>query len=405
MYILKHLLAILLGITVLPLRILAYNMVYATIALLLGVATVIGLPIAMASSFKDSGMSAMTNFLLTMMVVVPMTLAITTIALTITATYLIYNTVINMLESFWLGFKNGLLYEMDGFWSAYNSQTLFDVDLVSLFRAYVAGVNTEELIDDVDFDGFQRIRGELEDVVVVHEDLEVPDLEHKDSKKPSLLLDHTQLQRIDKLIKELAELKDPLPHQAKQHLESLKTLYMQYNDLSKKLDEVRTALVKNDKTQIKDEIIAYNDVETPILLVKQYKNEKDGKWYNVPANSYVTDKDSLLHWLKQNPRHPLNKDLLKNPDPYNGMTTRYTWYVLTIEECSSQELDEAAAQMSVLADTLLSILPQKIELGLGASPQSFFGLGMNPSVSSPSNLAHTLTDPSCGENNVGSHSA
>ncbi|PWY57559.1 coiled coil protein [Legionella qingyii] len=375
-------------------------MLYATIALILGVAAAIGLPIYLAFAFKNNGMSPITNFLLTMMIVVPMTLAITAIALAITATYLIYNTVINMLESFWLGFKNGLLYEMDGFWSAYNSQTLFDADLSSRARAFVAGINPDELIDDVDFDGFQRIRGELQDVVVVHEDLEVPDLEHKDTKKPPLLWDHTQLQKIDALINELADVKAPLPHEAKQRLDSLKKLSIQYNLLSKKLEEVRTALVNDDKTQIKDELIAYNDVETPILLVKQYKNETDGKWYNVPANSYVTDKESLLHWLKENPRHPLNKDLLKNPDQYNGMTTRYIWYVLTIEDCSSQELDEAAAQMSILADALLAVLSnsQKIKLGLGSSPQSFFGSGMNHS--SPTKLDDELVNQNSEVNNV-----
>ncbi len=384
MYILNHLLAILLGITILPLRIFAYNTLFAIFATLIGVGAVIHLPLAFAYTFKNEGMSPTMNFLLTMLVVVPMTVATISIVFAMTATYLIYDTVLGMLESFWLGFRSGLLYEMEGFGNAYRTQTLSS-DLFVQLRAFIDWVNEEESIDEVDFDGFQRIRGELQDVVVVHEDLEVPDLEQKNPKKLSKLLDKTQLQQIEKLINVLTQPKKPLSHQEKQQLESLKKLYMQYNDLSKKLEEVRVALEQDDKTQIKDEIIAYNEVETPILLVKQYKNDQDDKWYNVPANSYVTDKESLLQWLKLKPRHPLNKDLLKKPDFYNGMTTRYIWYVLTLEDCTSQELDEAAAQMSVLVEALQPLVSdtQKIELGLGSSSQSFFSSGLQIPPSDP----------------------
>ncbi|WP_454785618.1 coiled coil protein [Legionella sp. WA2024007413] len=357
---------------------------FAIFATLIGVGAVIHLPLAFAYTFKNEGMSPTMNFLLTMLVVVPMTVATISIVFAMTATYLIYDTVLGMLESFWLGFRSGLLYEMEGFGNAYRTQTLSS-DLFVQLRAFIDWVNEEESIDEVDFDGFQRIRGELQDVVVVHEDLEVPDLEQKNPKKLSKLLDKTQLQQIEKLINVLTQPKKPLSHQEKQQLESLKKLYMQYNDLSKKLEEVRVALEQDDKTQIKDEIIAYNEVETPILLVKQYKNDQDDKWYNVPANSYVTDKESLLQWLKLKPRHPLNKDLLKKPDFYNGMTTRYIWYVLTLEDCTSQELDEAAAQMSVLVEALQPLVSdtQKIELGLGSSSQSFFSSGLQIPPSDP----------------------
>ncbi|WP_454782702.1 coiled coil protein [Legionella sp. WA2022007384] len=402
MHILKHLLAILLGITILPLRKLAYNMWYTMLAGFAGLAAIIVLPLSLASMFKNEGMSPTKNFLLTMLVIVPIIVALISIVLAITATYLIYDTVINMLESFWDGFRGGLLYEMEGFWSAYHSQRVFNEELFLRIDAFINGINEEEPIDDVDFDGFQRVRGELQDVVVVHEDLEVPDLEHKDTKKTSTLLDKTQLEKIDKLIKALTHPNTPLSHQVKEQLASLKKLYMQYNDLSNKLEEVRVALVENDKTKIKDEIIAYNDVDIPILLVKQYQCSKDKKWHNVPANSYITDKESLLHWLKQKPRHPLNKDLLKTPDSYNGMKTRYTWYVLTKEDCSSQELDEAAAQMTVLATELFPLLSssQQIELGLGSSVQSFFGSGISHQTKSEGELATQYSNMNDGKSPV-----
>lgn len=393
MYVLKRLLAILLGITLLPLRALAYNALYEAIALLLSIAVLISLPIRLASIFKDNGISTVNNFLLTTLVIFPLITALTGLAVAVTSTFLVYNTVIDMLESFWLGFKNGLLYEIEGFWNAYNVQSRRISNYSSQARAFQAGVNPEDLIDDVDFDGFQRIRGELQDVVVVHEDLEVPDLESQSPKVDDGLLNDTQLEKINQLINELNHLKEPLTPQVKRQLDDLKTLYAQYNDLAKKLEDVRTALVDNDKARIKDELIAFNEVELPILLVKQYK--KENKWYNVPANSYVTDKETLLHWLKQNPKHPLNKDLLKNPEPYNKMEARYTWYKLTKDDCSSQELTEAAAQMDVLARALLPIM-QKINLGLGSAPQSFFGTKASNSLYPATHLEGSLSTP-CSE--------
>lgn len=296
-----------------------------------------------------------------------------------------------MLESFWFGFRSGLLHEMPGFWSAFASQHILMQDIDLHVSAFQAGVH--ELIDDVDFDGFQRIRGELHDVVVVKEDLEVPDLESKDTRASLTLLNDIELEKINTLIKELTNPKAPLSPEEKQQLDALKTLYTQYNDLSKKLEDVRTALVENDKTRIKDEMIAYNEVETPILLVKQYKKEEH--WYNVPASSYVTDKESLLHWLKQNPKHPLLKDLLKKPDTYNKMETRYIWYELTKEDCSSQELAEAAAQMNDLTQALLPLLSlQKMNLGPSTAPQSFFGTGVNNSELPTTQLDTELTGQS-----------
>ncbi len=395
MYVLKRLLAIVLGVIVLPLRILAYNALYEAIAFLLGVAGVISLPIYLASVFKDLGVSTAKNFLLTTVVIFPLVATVMATTFAVITAFLVYNTAINMLESFWLGFRSGLLHEMDGFWNAFALQHTLTQDIDLHTRAFQAGVHADDLINDVDFDGFQRIRGELQDVVVVKEDLEVPDLESKGPRESHTLLNDSELEKINTLIQELTNPQDPLSPEEKRQLDALKTLYTQYNDLSKKLEDVRTALMENDKTRIKDEMIAYNEVETPILLVKQYMKEE--QWHNVPANSYVTDKESLLHWLKQNPKHPLNKDLLKKPEPYNKMVTRYTWYELTKEECSSQELTEAAAQMNDLIHALTPLLSlQKINRGLGSVPQSFFGPRGNNSESPAAQLDNTLTDRTLG---------
>ncbi|MGL5741466.1 MAG: coiled coil protein [Legionella sp.] len=371
MYLLNHLLAILLGITVLPLRILAYNVLYVLGALIFSIGLVVGLPILLALAFNNQGMPKIANLLLTTFIIFPVVTLLTTFTLAAVTVYLVYNTVYNMLESFWHGFKNGLLHGMDGFWHAYATQRHYGQDAGLRFQAFFAGVQVDDLIDDADFDGFQRIVGELQDVVVVREDLEVPDLEGNAPKK-AVLFSEPELTRIEGLIEELAQVKEPF--QFKEQFEQLKTLRTQYKDLSLKLDKVRSALESNDKSKIEDELIAYNDVETPILLVKQYK---DGvHWRNVPAASYVTDKDSLVQWLKTNPRHPVNKDILKTPQPYNGNETRYNWYELKKDNCSSQELGEAATKMRAFVRELTPSLSeaQRIKLGLRSASQSFFDM-------------------------------
>ncbi|MCE0722434.1 coiled coil protein [Legionella resiliens] len=389
MYVLKRLLAIVLGVIVLPFRILAYNAFYEAIAFLLGVSSVISLPIYFASAFNNLGISIAKNVLMTTLIIFPLVATGVAITFAAASAFLVYHTIINILESFWLGFRSGLLHEMAGFWNALASQTTLIQDIDLHMRAFQAGVHADELIDDVDFDGFQRIREELQDVVVVKEDLDVPDLERK-APRGSHPLNDIELKKINTLIKNLTNSQDSLSLEEKKRLDALKTLYTQYNDLSKKLEDVRTALVENDKTRIKDEMIAFNEVETPILLVKQYKKEE--QWHNVPASSYVTDKESLLHWLKQNPKHPLNKDTLKKPEYYKQMETQYIWYELTKDECTSQELAEIATQMSDLLQMLLPLVPkQKMNIGLCTASQSFFSSGGNNSESPTTQLDTALT--------------
>lgn len=373
MYILERLLAIFLGVTVLPLRILAFNALYALLAILLGVVATFGLPIILASVFNDMGISKTKNILINTFFIFPLFGAIAASAIVTAVAYLAYDTVINGFKSMFYGIKNGFFDGMDGFRQALASQHSVIQDIDVYMRAFEAGVNPNELINDVDFDGFQRVRGELQDVVVVHEDLEVPDLESRGPKTAPLFSDK-QIETINKIIAELAQSKESLSSRVKSQLEDLQIVFSQYKELWKKLEEVRSALRDKDKTRITDEMIAYNEVETPILLVKQYKQGE--KWHNVPANSYVTDKQSLLQWLKTNPKHPLNKDLLKHPEPYDTKETRYIWYELTQDNCSSQELGEAAERINILIKHLLPILTtqQRSNLGLGSNPFSFFSI-------------------------------
>ncbi|MCW8387034.1 coiled coil protein [Fluoribacter dumoffii] len=351
---LKHLWAILLGITLLPLRVLVNNAFYALGAVILGVVAALGIPIYLAERLKKMGISHPGNFLFAALAIFPITVLLSTIALVGLMSYLIYDTITNMLGSLWLGFKNGLFGGMDGFFNALDAQPLLNP--VPYMKSLRSRVNHNPLI------------------VVVRESLEIAQLQEKEPPCPSELLTDLQLLEIADLIKQLGLDTEVINSDAKLKLEALKTLYTQYEDLQTKLEDVRLALVDDDKSRIKDEMIAYNEVETPVLLVKQYK--KAEKWHNVPAASYITDKETLLHLAKINPKHPLNNDLIKAPQPYNGMESRYIWYELSEHQCSSQELGEAAAEMRVLMKSLLSLaVKKKFAADLGTHHQTFFGAG------------------------------
>jgi hypothetical protein len=47
------------------------------------------------------------------------------------------------------------------------------------------------------------------------------------------------------------------------------------------------------------------DIAIPIVLIKQYQTP-DNVWHSVPANSYVTDKQNMITWLREKSTHPLN---------------------------------------------------------------------------------------------------
>jgi len=74
------------------------------------------------------------------------------------------------------------------------------------------------------------------------------------------------------------------------------------------------------------------------------------------------------------------------------MATQYIWYELTKDDCSSQELDEAAAEMRILVNTLFPLLSgqQKLNLGLGSSLQAFFALAPDDNPHLPQDESHSI---------------
>lgn len=370
MYVLERFLAIFLGIVVLPLRAFAYHAFYVIIALLVGVFASVGLPLSFALTLNHEGISKAINLFLTLFFVFPITAVIITGALALLAVFLLCSTVVHMAEALRFGFINSLLYGMDGFWNTLRTQQIFSQDLWNSIKVLVGLANTNQLNSDAEE---QRIIAGLQNFEIVHEDFEIPDLQNKEPQGPPILLDETELKKIEELIIHLTRFKECLAQQTKEQLTLLKILYTQYKDLFSKLEEVHLALMSNEKSQIMDELIAYNKVRIPILLVKQYK--KGECWYHVPAASYITDRDSFLHLLKKNSKHPLNRDLFKKPRYYKQMETRYLWYELTENYCSSRELSDAVVEIRVLRDALLPQLNEihRMNFSIDAFSPAFFG--------------------------------
>ncbi|QEY52810.1 coiled coil protein [Legionella longbeachae] len=372
MYVLERLLAIFLGIVVLPLRVFVYHVLCAIVALLVGIVVGIGLPLSLALTLNHEGISKAANIFLTLFLVFPVIALITTVALVLLTVFILGNALVDMVGVLGLGFINSFLYGMDGFWNTLSAQQLFSRSIWSPIKAFVGLVLTNQLNSDGED---QRIIDGLQNFEIVHEDLDIPDLQNKDPLEPPILFEETELKKIEELIVHLTHLEAHLTQQIREQLTILKILYTQYKDLFSKLSEVHLALLSNKKNQIKDELIAYNKVRIPILLVKQYK--KGGHWHHVPAASYVTDRESFLHLLKKSSKHPLNRDLFKKPKPYKQMETRYLWYELTENYCSSQELSDAVVEIRVLMNALLSQLNviQRMNFSIEPFSPAFFGSG------------------------------
>ncbi|KTD56889.1 coiled coil protein [Legionella sainthelensi] len=348
MYFLERLLAIFLGIVVLPLRVFAYHALWAIIAFFVGFFSILGLPLSLALTLHHEGLSK-ANILLALFFGFPIIAIIVTGALSFLMIFLLCSTIVDTVEALGLGFINSLLYGMDGFWNTLSTQQILSQAVWNPIRVFLGLANTNQLMSNGED---QRIMDGLQNFEIVQEDIEIPDLQNKEPREPPMLLKETELKKIEELIAQLTYVKESLKQPVKEQLTLLNILYIQYKDLFSKLEKVHLALMRHEKSQIKDELIAYNKVKIPILLAKQYK--KGENWYHVPAASYVTDRDSFLHLLKYSSKHPLNRDLFKRPRRYNQMETRYIWYELTENYCSSQELSEVVIEIRVVMNALLS---------------------------------------------------
>ena len=333
-------LAMLLGIIVLPLRSLYHGLQYAIAAVLTGIILIFGIPVFFGRMFDRASFPLAITVLMTTLVVAPIITLLILIALAALEVYLVYATVVNMFKVAWFGLKNGFEEGMDGFWRTWSNQRSFLEGLSLRLRSFTNRVPVGSQFNDIhDFNHF-----ELVDV-------------YKENSFSAKKLANEDLEAFDALLKDFALLDMPSPMEIKTRMELLKLRMEQYKELSVRLATVEEALKNGNLEEIEDQLIVYNEIKIPVILMKQYQ-QSDLNWYSVPANSYVTDKDSLISWLKENPKHPLNSDVIKDPSLYNSMPTRYRWHFLITSYCHTPELSENIIEIR----DLLTLLPTQLEV-------------------------------------------
>ncbi|CEG57939.1 hypothetical protein [Legionella fallonii] len=380
----ERLLAMLLGVTALPLRVI-YNSVQSVIqALSITFSALFWVPAFISTVLDRRGFSFHNNLLVTAFLVVPISVALIVIGLGLTGIYLVYSTLVDLISMTWSGLTTGFTDGMDGFWELWASQSSNLDWLVLMLQENTNQFAKEHQINNVeDFDLMQIDVTQLVDVESTLVEHEIPNMQIPVPSSFATLLKHEELQEAEVLNKKFLELDTPLSPELKKQLSQLKIKIERYKSLADRLSSVYQALADGHVTNIDNEVIEGVDVVTPILWFKQYN--KDNNWYIVPGSSHVTDKDSLLHWLKLSPTDPNNRDIVKEPSRYKRMPTRYRWHSLTLEYCFAQELHEIAVEVQQLLETL----PKELEtlkdnrMSIGAVPQRFFGASLATGTEEP----------------------
>lgn len=344
-----------LGSILLPIR-----TAYLSIKLALGILTIgfvasILFPILISLGLNSLNYSMISNVAISVFLVIPIVNALVLTGLAIAGVVLAISGVIDVVKSIWTGLRIGLTEGMDGIIRAYNEQS---APFTALFMHIGEIINRNPApagLLETDFDGFQQVNmEELRDVIVPPKVHDIPDFQNEAPQTQSKLLQPNEISSVTHLINEFSKLS--VNFEIKEKLTTLKTRHEQYIHLAQRLDAVQTALKNNTKENIDDELIAYNSVETPILFIKQYQDNE--QWHNVPAMSYITDKNSILEWLKTTATHPINRDEIKNPPKYLGHPTQYIWYELTANSCYSQELGAGTTEIRNLYQELSGLIPE-----------------------------------------------
>jgi len=364
-------LAILLGMIVLPLFSIMYLLNALLLSTFLAVAVIFAGPFFVSSAFEQLKVPRVFNAFITVLISTPTIIVLSVIALSVFAVYLIIRAAFNFFANIYTGLSNGLLKGLDGFFQALN-------DLKSPFELLNLQVSTlnnrvnSERAEGIRLNDFQRIIGELEDVKVPEIVHEIPDLESKEVHAGGPLLNNVEREVTQSLILNFLNFDTPLDYQIKAQMELLKKKFNHYNDLLSRLNKVAEQIRDNRIAEIDDQIISFNEVETPIFLFKQYFEKE--QWHSIPAQGYVTNKESLFKWLAINPIHPLTKDNIKEPSTYDEKPTRYQWYKLTNQYCTAQELVEHAIEIRKQVESLSHQIEKatKLKGNLSASSLTFY---------------------------------
>lgn len=155
--------------------------------------------------------------------------------------------------------------------------------------------------------------------------------------------------------------------------ETLSTLIGRYENLYDRLDAVDRALADNGEMP-EDECVTFFDIAQPSLLVKEYRDGE--RWKIVPASTKIVDKTNVKQWFDQNGVHPLTRERILAPKPYEGKETRYRFYDYHSKD-DAQELKEAAAGVRQRLAQLALPSPNEVYSGLQSRMSSFFNRSSN----------------------------
>lgn len=355
MYYLKRLFAMLAGAFLLPIQ-----SSFSTFRKAIGVFAIISMlwlfiPPITFYALKQVGYSTFSNLLINVFATLPIaTLLALTILSGVQLAIFVMGT-IRFFKALANGLITGLNEGMEGVLRVYHENNGLWGN-TSLSLAIGVFINQNRNITATEFDGFEQIIGTLQDVVIPQRHLEPPDLQSDIAlTSHAELLTQTEIETIQRAMTECTSSQNNKRNTPTQHvLTELKKTLEQYQNLNDKLLKIKEALVQNNLSSIDDELIALNEVITPILLVKQYK--EGDEWHHVPSSSHVTDKESLLNWLKRNSTHPLTREQLKEPKPYQHKDTRYIWHELTAEKWHTQELIDNTKEIRRLFNHLTTLL-------------------------------------------------
>lgn len=351
---LGRLLAILLGVTVLPMRWLLGFTLHALVSTLLIIGLTIAAPIITAIILSQTNLSKFYLIPISLVIgpVVSVFLAIIFLAQNaISWNYLAVNKVFEYIV---IGFSRGLVDGLDGFIQAWNEQsTPWTATYQSLrvFFSRMAGPLPQQEENPAGaFDRLRLVLGDVEEAVGPNRGQANPDIVIKNPGQGSEPLSNEEINQFQQL---LDSNRGKAP--------KLSILFERYKTLSTSLNKAqRYLLSKQAEEGIEDELIVGCEVNSPIFFFKQYNYA--GSWHSVPASGYITDEQSLRTWLQNHNTHPLTRDPITQSSPYKlnnqPYETRYRYHELTAENCSVQELREGAEKIrEVLAAGLEAVLP------------------------------------------------